>query len=67
MPLLGWRAQKTTQRWQEAVTEMAAESPEITGYVAQLEETRDAAESPDATGEAIAREFERYLRRGEPS
>ena len=31
MPLLGWRAQKTTQRWQEAVVEfpaaMGAEGP----------------------------------------
>ncbi len=66
-PVLVPDLETDAQRWQEAVTEMAAESPEITGYVAQLEETRDAAESPDATGEAIAREFERYLRRGEPS
>lgn len=55
------------RRWEQAVSEMAAESPEITGYVAQLERARDAADSPDATGEAIAREFERYLRRRDQS
>lgn len=35
-----------------------------------LEEARDTAELPEASGEAIAREFERYLRRrdgGSPS
>ena len=32
-------------------------------YVRALEETRDTADLPEATGEAIAREFERYLKR----
>ena len=32
-------------------------------YVAQLEEAVDTAELPEASGDAIAREFERYLRR----
>ena len=32
-------------------------------YVQTLEEARDTAELPEASGEAIAREFERYLRR----
>ena len=31
--------------------------------VRALEETRDTAELPEASGEAIAREFERYLKR----
>jgi hypothetical protein len=30
-----------------------------------LEETRDTADLPEASGEAIAREFERYLKRRE--
>lgn len=62
-PIIMPGLEEDAERWQDAVTEMAADSPEITGYVAQLERTRDAADSPDATGEAIAREFERYLRR----
>ena len=43
--------------------ELAAEDEEIAEYVRQLEEAKDTAELPEASGEAIAREFERYLRR----
>jgi hypothetical protein len=32
-------------------------------YIAQLEAARDTVDSPEASGEAIAQEFERYLRR----
>lgn len=49
--------------WEEGVSELAEENPDVAGYVAQLEKNRDTAESPEATGEALAREFERYLRR----
>ncbi|NMR20728.1 PAC2 family protein [Cellulomonas fimi] len=49
--------------WQHGVDELAAEDAEIAEYVHQLEEAKDTAELPEATGEAIAREFERYLRR----
>ena len=41
----------------------ADEDEEVADYVKQLEEARDAADLPEASGEAIAREFERYLRR----
>ncbi|HIT75109.1 MAG TPA: PAC2 family protein, partial [Candidatus Avipropionibacterium avicola] len=36
---------------------------EIAEYVAGLEESQDAADLPEATGDAIAADFERYLRR----
>jgi proteasome assembly chaperone (PAC2) family protein len=49
--------------WQSGVDELAAEDPEIGQYVHQLEEAKDTAELPEASGEAIAQEFERYLRR----
>lgn len=49
--------------WQVGVDELAAEDEEVGDYVRQLEEARDAVELPEASGEAIAREFERYLRR----
>jgi predicted ATP-grasp superfamily ATP-dependent carboligase len=49
--------------WQRGVDELAAEDTEIAEYVRQLEEVKDTAELPEASGEAIAREFERYLRR----
>ncbi len=55
--------EEDSARWESAVSDLAEENPEIAEYVAQLERNRDAAESPSATGEAIAAEFERYLRR----
>ncbi|WP_069388095.1 PAC2 family protein [Cellulosimicrobium cellulans] len=54
------------QAWQHGVDELAAEDAEIAEYVQQLEEAKDTAELPEASGEAIAREFERYLRRRDP-
>ena len=49
--------------WESGVDELAAEDEEVAEYVKQLEEARDATDLPEASGEAIAREFERYLRR----
>jgi proteasome assembly chaperone (PAC2) family protein len=49
--------------WERGVDELSQEDEEIGDYVRALEETRDTAELPEATGEAIAREFERYLKR----
>jgi proteasome assembly chaperone (PAC2) family protein len=49
--------------WEHGVDELAEEDGEIADYVRQLEEAKDTADLPEATGEAIAREFERYLRR----
>ncbi len=49
--------------WQLGVDELAEDDPEVAEYVRQLEEAKDTAELPEASGEAIAREFERYLRR----
>ncbi len=53
------------EAWQHGVDELASEDEEIADYVAQLEEAKDTADLPEASGEAIAREFERYLRRRE--
>ncbi|MPV35724.1 PAC2 family protein [Georgenia subflava] len=49
--------------WQAGVDELAGQDPDVAEYIHQLEEAKDTAELPEATGEAIAREFERYLRR----
>ena len=49
--------------WERGVDELAEEDEDIAEYVRALEETRDTAELPEASGEAIAREFERYLKR----
>ncbi|WP_408899482.1 PAC2 family protein [Nocardioides sp. R1-1] len=54
--------------WERGVDELAEEDEDIADYVRSLEESRDTADLPEASGEAIAREFERYLkRRGEDS
>ena len=49
--------------WERGVDELAEEDEEIAEYIHSLEETRDTAELPEASGEAIAREFERFLKR----
>lgn len=49
--------------WERGVNELAGEDPDVAAYVEQLERARDTEELPEATGEAIAQEFERYLRR----
>ena len=49
--------------WEHGVDELAEEDGEIGAYVRQLEEAKDTVDLPEASGEAIAREFERYLRR----
>ena len=51
------------EAWQRGVDELAGDDEEIAEYVTQLEQARDTADLPEASGEAIAREFERYLRR----
>jgi len=49
--------------WQEGVDELANSDSEVAEYVRSLEDAKDTAELPEASGEAIAKEFERYLRR----
>jgi proteasome assembly chaperone (PAC2) family protein len=49
--------------WQKLVDEMASEDEEVTEYIRNLEERDDEGEMREASGDAIAREFERYLRR----
>lgn len=51
------------QAWERGVDEAAENDDDIREYVAQLERATDTAELPEASGEAIAKEFERYLRR----
>lgn len=52
-----------SRMWETEIDEMAQEDRELGEYVRQLEASKDDTELPEATGEAIAREFERYLRR----
>lgn len=57
---------EAARAWERGVDELAASDDEVAEYVASLEDAQDTAELPEASGDAIAREFERYLRkRGE--
>ncbi len=49
--------------WERGVAELAEEDEDVAEYVRTLEESQDTAELPEASGEAIAKEFERYLKR----
>ncbi|MDQ6876016.1 MAG: PAC2 family protein [Actinomycetota bacterium] len=51
------------QTWQQTVDQLAGEDEEMAEYVRQLEQREPETDMPEASGEAIAREFERYLRR----
>lgn len=48
--------------WEHGVDELAREDSEVAEYVQSLEDREPEAELPEASGDAIAREFERYLR-----
>ena len=52
-----------SRAWERGVDELSREDTEVAEYVRALEESRDAADLPEASGEAIAKEFERYLKR----
>ncbi|AOX44686.1 MULTISPECIES: PAC2 family protein [unclassified Microbacterium] len=50
--------------WVASIDAAAADDDEMSDYIRQLEQTRDTWDSPEASGDAIAQEFERYLRHG---
>ncbi|HNQ06802.1 MAG TPA: PAC2 family protein [Tetrasphaera sp.] len=50
------------QAWEKGVNALAESDDEVAEYVEALEKAQDTAELPEASGDAIAREFERYLR-----
>jgi proteasome assembly chaperone (PAC2) family protein len=49
--------------WERGVDELASDDSDVADYVRSLEDERDTADLPEASGDAIAREFERYLKR----
>ncbi len=52
--------------WEKGIDVLASEDDDMGSYIRQLEQARDTVDSPEASGEAIAQEFERYLRRRDP-
>jgi hypothetical protein len=51
--------------WEAGINVLAADDDDMSSYIEQLEKARDTVDSPEASGEAIAEEFEKYLRRTE--
>ena len=51
------------EAWENGADELMEEDEEIAAHVAQLESMVDEASLPEASGDAIAAEFEKYLRR----
>ena len=49
--------------WENGLDALASEDSEVAEYVESLEDAQDTAELPEASGDAIAKEFERYLRK----
>jgi proteasome assembly chaperone (PAC2) family protein len=54
---------EAAKAWERGVDRLSEEDTEVAEYVRSLEEREDEADLPEASGDAIAAEFERYLRR----
>ncbi|WP_440711313.1 PAC2 family protein [Herbiconiux sp. YIM B11900] len=52
--------------WETGIDALAGDDDDMAAYIQQLEQARDTVDSPEATGDAIAQEFERYLRKRGP-
>jgi proteasome assembly chaperone (PAC2) family protein len=48
--------------WERSIDDVAEGDEEMTTYVSQLEKSRDELDSEQASGDALAREFEKYLK-----
>ena len=55
--------EERSRAWEHGVDKLASSDDEVAEYVRSLEKAKDTVDSPEASGDAIAREFERYLRR----
>ena len=49
--------------WESGIDALASDDEDMAAYIQQLEQARDTVDAPEASGDAIAEEFERYLRR----
>lgn len=48
--------------WERGIDEIAEADEEMASYISQLEKTKDEVDSVAASGDALAREFEKFLR-----
>ncbi|WP_166864219.1 MULTISPECIES: PAC2 family protein [unclassified Salinibacterium] len=49
--------------WERGIDALAGDDDDMSAYIEQLEQARDTVDSPEASGDAIAEEFEKYLRK----
>lgn len=63
LPLNPGELPEMARAWERGVDELAADDSEIADYVSHLEDSQDEDGLPEASGDAIAAEFQRYLRR----
>ncbi|MDX6287214.1 MAG: hypothetical protein QOG53_2699 [Frankiales bacterium] len=54
---------EAARAWERGVDRLSEEDSEVAEYVRSLEDREAETDLPEASGDAIAREFERYLRR----
>ncbi|WP_434967114.1 PAC2 family protein [Janibacter indicus] len=55
--------EEEARAWERGVDELASTDEDVAEYVSALESAQDTSQLPEASGDAIAKEFERYLRR----
>ncbi|MGO1166945.1 MAG: PAC2 family protein [Janibacter sp.] len=55
--------EEESRAWERGVDELASTDEDVAEYVSALESAQDTSQLPEASGDAIAKEFERYLRR----
>ncbi len=53
--------------WESGIDQLADDDEEMATYIETLERQRDTVDAPEASGDAIAEEFEKYLRRHDGS
>lgn len=63
LPAGDWEEQ--AQAWQVGADQFVEEDPDLVEYVEELEQIQSAEDLHEASGDAIAREFERFMRRRE--
>ena len=64
-PLQLGTLEEQSEAWERGVAELVRSDPQTRSYVEGLEHAYDVQEHPNATGDAIASEFEQFLRRRE--
>ena len=55
--------EEQARAWERGVSELVAQDGDMTSYVDTHEHSMDVTELPEASGDAIAEQFEQFLRR----